>query len=342
MQFQRPAALPGVIFDSDMGVNIDSALALAVLYGAASKIKVIALTVTNPNLEAAAFCDVVARFYTTGGRLKITPPLYHFPIGYAGAGAAASGSMLTKALSVKGEDGSPVFGVNVKDVADTAEVPVVLRNALSAQKDGAALMVVTGPLTNLVRALKLPGNKEMIVAKIGALILGAGDFSGSAVDPRIRADVPAARRIFAEWPTPIVVVGREAGDAVPYPGSSIATDFAWATTHPIVEAFKASKPVPYDVPSQALLAALYATDMKGDLLKLSETGRIEIQDDGRTKFTPSAAGTHRHLLTVSDPEWKANVVKAFTTLASAKPAVPGRGGRGAAAAQQQPAKPVQP
>lgn len=295
---------------------------------------------TNPNLEAAAFCDIVARYYTTGGRLKITPPLYHFPVGYAGDGTAASTSMLAKALTVKDGEGSPVFGVNVKDLADTAEVAVVLRNALSAQKDGTALMVVTGPVTNLVRALALPGNKEIIAAKIGALILGAGDFSGTAVDPRIRADVTSARRIFAEWPTPVVVVGREAGDAVPYPGASIATDFAWATTHPIVEAYRASKPMPYDVPSQAVLAALCATDMRGALLKLSETGRIEVLDDGRTKFTPSASGIHRHMLTASDPEWKANVVKAFTTLASAKPAAPAGRGRGpAAAAQQQPVKP---
>ena len=343
MQLQRPAALPGVIFDSDMGVNIDSALALAVLYGAASKVKVIALSVTNPNLEAAAFCDVVARYYTTGGRLKTTPPLYHFPVGYAGQGAAASDSVLTRALAVKGDDGSPAFSINVKDVSDTGEVPVVFRNALSAQKDGAALMVVTGPLTNLVRALALPGNKEMIAAKIGALILGAGDFSGNAIDPRIKADVPAARRIFAEWPTPIVVIGREAGDAMPYPGGSIATDFAWATTHPIVEAWKASKPMPGDVPSQAVLAALYATDMKGDLFKLSETGRVEVLDDGRTKLTPSPSGTQRYVLKASDPAEKANLVKAFTTLASAKPAAPAGRGRGpAAAAQQQPAKPAQP
>ena len=221
-------------------------------------------------------------------------------------------------------------------------MPVEFRNALSAQKDGAALMVAAGPATNLLRALSLPGNREMIAAKTGALILGAGDFSGSAVDPRIRADIAAARRIFAEWPAPILVVGREVGEAVPYPGASIAADFAWTTVHPVVEAYKAARPVPYDVPSQAVLAALCATDMKSNLLKLSEPGRIEVMDDGRTKFTPSAAGTHRHLLAGTDPEWKASIVKAFTALASAKPAMPGGRGRGpaaAAAVQQQQAKP---
>jgi hypothetical protein len=199
-------------------------------------------------------------------------------------------------------------------------------------------MVSAGPATNLARCLGLPGNKQLIAAKIGTLIVAAGDFGGT-VDPRIRADVQAAQRLFADWPTPIVVVGREAGAAVPYPGASIATDFAWAPMHPVVEAYKAWKPMPYDASSQAVLAALYATDMKGDLLKLSEPGRIDVLDDGRTKFTPLASGRHRYLVTDSNPEWKANVVKAFTALAGAKPAAPiGRGPR----PQQQAVKPPQP
>jgi len=345
MLFQRPAALPGVIFDSDMGVNIDSALALAVLYGAATKLKVVGLTVTNPNLEAAAWCDVVARFYTTGGKLNNTPPHYHFPVGYEGAGEGRSDSMLAKTLAFKAPDGSPAFGVNVKDVTDTGESAVVVRNALTAQKDGEALMLSAGPATNLVRCLMLPGNKQLIAAKIGTLILAAGDFGtargATAADPRIKVDVRAAQRTFSEWPTPIVVVGREASAAVPYPGASIATEFAWAEIHPVVEAYKAGKTMPYDAPSQAVLAALYATDTKGDLLKLSEPGRIEVLDDGRTKFTPSASGRHRYLVSDSNPEWKANVVKAFTALASAKPAAPmGRGPR--PQQQQQPTKPPQP
>ena len=347
MLFQRPAPVPGVLFDSDMGVNIDTALALAVLYGAASKMKVVGVTVTNPNFEAAAFCDVVARFYTTGGKLNTTPPNYHFAVGYAGEGPVErndrAGSVLARTLAAKGADGAPTFGVNVKDLNDTGEVAVVIRNALTAQKDGEALMVSAGPATNLVRALALGGSKELIAAKIGTLVVAAGDFSGNSVDPRIKADVAAARRLFADWPTPIVVVGKEVGAAVPFPGSSIATDFAWSPAHPVVEAYKAWKPMPYDAPSQAVLAALYATDRKGDLLKLSEPGQIEVLDDGRTRFTPSAAGRHRYLLAGTDPEWKAKVVKAFTALASAKPAAPmGRGPRPQQQQQQQQAKPPQP
>lgn len=347
MLLQRPPALPGVFFDSDMGANIDAALALAVLYGAASKIKVAAVTVTNPNLEAAAFCDVVARFYTTGGKLNTTPPHYHFPIGYEGTGVlerkGRPDSMLTKALAVKTPEGAPAFGLNVHDINDTGETAVVIRNALLAQKDGEALMVAAGPAANLMRALALAGNRELIAAKIGTLILAAGDLSGTGVDPRVKADVVAARRLFTEWPSPIVVIGSEAAAGVPYPGSSIASDFAWAPAHPVVEAYKAWKPFPYDAPSQAVLAALYASDLKSDLLKVSEPGRMEVLDDGRMKFAPAASGRHRYLLSGSDVEWKAKVQKSFTTLASAKPAAPmGRGPRPQQQQQQQPPKPAQP
>ncbi|MEP6717425.1 MAG: nucleoside hydrolase [Terriglobia bacterium] len=345
MLFQRPAAVPGVLFDSDMGVNADAALALAVLYGAPSKIKVVGVTVTNPDLTAAAYCDVVARFYVTGGKLNTTPVHYHFPIGYAEAGSrdrqSSGGGMLTKALEVKTAEGIPAFGVNVQDLTDTGEVAVVIRNALTGQKDGEALMVAAGPASNLVRALALAGNRDLIAMKVRTLVLAAGDFSGSTADPRIKADVPAARRLFADWPGSIVVVPREAGAALPYPGASIANDFAWAPAHPVVEAYKAWKPMPYDAPSQAVLAALYATDPKNELLSVSEPGRIDVLDDGRTTFTPSASGKHRYLLTKPDAEWKASVVKAFTTLASAKPAAPA--GRGPRPQQQQvPVKPQQP
>jgi hypothetical protein len=339
MQPQRGAALPGVIFDSDMGANIDAAIALAVLYGSASKVKLIGITTSNPGLEAAAFADVMARFYTTGGKLNTTPAHYHFPIGYAGDGKSGTG-MLSKALALKAPDGSSVFGVNVTTLNDTAEVGITVRNALTSQKDGEAVLVVAGPATNLIRSMAMRGTMDLIAAKVGVLVLAAGDFSGTGTDPRIKSDIAGARKLFAEWPSPIVVVGREVGAAVPFPRASIASDYTWAPAHPVVEAYKAYKPLPYDANSQAIIAALYAADPKDDLFRLSEPGRIEVSDDGRTKFVPTAAGKSRYILPGSDPEWESRAVKAFTTLASAKPAAPmGRGPRPQQQAKPDPAKP---
>jgi hypothetical protein len=82
--------------------------------------------------------------------------------------------------------------------------------------------------------------------------------------------------------------------------------------------------MPYDASAQAMAAVLYAANQKEDYFKMSEPGTIEVPDDGRTRFSPSAAGKHRYL--IADPAQKDRVVKAFTELASAKPAP--TGGRG--------------
>ena len=55
----------GVIFDCGLGNSIDEALALALLYGLDGKneARVISLSVSKPNLKAAALCEAIARFY---------------------------------------------------------------------------------------------------------------------------------------------------------------------------------------------------------------------------------------------------------------------------------------
>jgi hypothetical protein len=119
------------------------------------------------------------------------------------------------------------------------------------------------------------------------------------------------------------------GEALPYPGSSIEKDFAWAPVHPVVDAYRAFKPAPYDAPASALAATLYAVHPEAGHFKLSEPGTISVLDDGRTRFTPAADGKHRYLMV--DPTRKDDVISLYTSLAAAQPAPrPGRG-RGALA-----------
>ena len=92
--------------------------------------------------------------------------------------------------------------------------------------------------------------------------------------------------MFAEWPTPLVAVGAEVGAALPYPGASIEKDFAWSPAHPVVDAYRAFKPMPYDAPASALAAVLYAAHPEDGLFTLSPPGTITVPDDGRTQFTP--------------------------------------------------------
>ncbi len=153
---QRPPALPGVIFDSDMCVNIDCALALAVLYGAAAKVKVVGLTVTNPDLEGAVYCDVVARFYTTGGKLNNTPLHYYFPIGYEGDGERRSDSTLAKGLNPQSPGWFAGFWHQCERCDRYRSGRCRRPQCVDRAEGWRRAHVLAGRVTNLVRCLALP------------------------------------------------------------------------------------------------------------------------------------------------------------------------------------------
>jgi len=324
---------PGIVFDSDMGRNIDAALALAMLYSLGSKGHVIAVGVSSSSLDAAAFCDAVGRFYAGDPAARSTGNSGVLPVGLAeDAPKLANPAMLAGPLGMTKVDGTPAFHHDVTSVLDTADVAVLYRNALLTQKDGEGVVVLAGPATNLARALAMKRYADVFAVKAGLLVVAAGAYPDGPPDPRIKADIGAARQLFANWPTPIVAVGTEVGNALAYPGRSIEADFSWSPMHPVVAAYRAFQPVPYDAPGQAMAAVLYAANQKADYFQLSAPGNIAVLDDGRTRFVPSANGKHRYLTV--DPAQKEHVLKAYTELAATKPTPPaGRGFRGQQANQ---------
>ena len=60
--------------------------------------------------------------------------------------------------------------------------------------------------------------------------------------------------------------------------------------HPVVDAYRAFKPMPYDAPSRALAAVLHAVSPDENYFDLSEPGTITVLDNGRTRFHAVAAG----------------------------------------------------
>jgi inosine-uridine nucleoside N-ribohydrolase len=299
-----------MLFDSDMGRNIDAALALAMLHGL-GRGRLIAVGISHSSLDAAAFCDAMARFYfgEGGGR--------NMPIGLAEDGPKLDDAAMLSVL--------PGMRHNIRSITDTSDPAIVFRNALLTQQDKQGVAVLAGPATNLARTLLLNGARSIVAAKVRLLIMAAGDFGGGPADPRIRADVSSARKLLAEWPSPIVAVGVEAGTAVPFPDHSIETGFASMPNHPVVPAYRAYRekhPESNGASAQAVLAALFAANPNADYLRLSPPGTIDVGDDGRTRFKESAAGSHRYL--IIDPVQKESVTQAFIALATARPPT-GRG-----------------
>src|SRR5260370_9028691 len=95
-------------------------------------------------------------------------------------------------------------------------------------------------------------------------------------------------------------------------------DFAWTPAHPVVDAYRAYKPMPYDAPTWDMAAALYAARPEEGYFKLSEPGTVRVLYDGRTKFTPSPEGTHRYL--ILDSGQMERITMTNQQIASAHPA----------------------
>ena len=110
----------------------------------------------------------------------------------------------------------------------------------------------------------------------------------------------------------------EIGVALDFPGSSIDREFAAAVAdNPIADAYRVWRPMPYDAPSWAMAAALYAVRPNEGYFKLSGPGTVQVHDDGRTSFTASDQGRHQYLVNL--PEQKERILRAYVELASAKP-----------------------
>ena len=323
----------GIAFDGDLGNRIDAMLAVAMLNGFAAKTEArrISLSVSRPSLVSAQLADLISAFYRGrpaagpgGGVGAITDGVIGMP---EGAPAADDKSALAATLSKKTDDGKPEYTSAIASLTNTAESAILIRNLLLAQHDGNAAIVLAGPATGVSRMIGLYRAGPQITAKCRQLIVAAGAFPAGPPEPSIVSDVPAARKLFAEWPTPVVAVGSEVGEALPYPGASIEKDFAWSSAHPLVDAYRALKPMPYDAPASALAAVLQAVHPEDGYFTLSDPGTITVQDDGRTRFTPEADGRHRYLIV--DPTQKARIMSLYTAMVSAPPAPrPGRG-RGA-------------
>jgi hypothetical protein len=117
-----------------------------------------------------------------------------------------------------------------------------------------------------------------------------------------------------------VAAGAEVGAALEFPGDSIDKEFAQAVPdNPVADAYRAYKPMPYDAPSWAMAAALYAGRPQGGYFKLSGTGTIKVDEQGRTAFTTAEKGNHRYL--IPDPGQRDKIRSAYVELASAKPEV---------------------
>lgn len=330
----------GFLVDADLGNSIDDVLALALLYGLEGKneCRVVATVTSKSNLKSAALSEVIARFYAGAVSGAFAAAGRTLPVGMGGDGNSSPDTpILTAPLERKTLEGTPLYAHGIERFIDTADPVAVLRNALTAQHDQNAIVFLAGPATNLAKVLDLPGAIDLIAAKVRYLVTATGRFAAGGNDPQIEADIQAAQKLFATWPTPIIAAGAELATFAQFPSAAIEPNFAYSKAHPVVDAYLAAGKMPYDAPTTAVHAALYAARPKANLYKLSPAGAISVDASGRTIFTPSANGKHNFL--IADPAQEEAITKLMVEIASAKP-VPRTPRFRRPAVAEDPAKPI--
>ena len=259
-----------LIFDTDMGNDIDDALALGVIHALQTRreCQLLAVTITKDNEFSAPFVDLVNTFYGRGD----------IPIGVVRGGKTPKDGPYIRKTAQSRDEGKIRYPHDLRSGKDAPEAVGLLRRILASQPDRSVVMVVVGFSTNIARLLESkPDNhspltgKALVAEKCRLLSIMAGMYSSERrhKEYNVFMDVPAARKVYTDWPTPIVASGYEIGRAIKFPAASIQHDFNYIKHHPLREAYGLYKKMPYDRETWDLTSVLYAVRPERGYFSLS-------------------------------------------------------------------------
>lgn len=287
-----------LIYDNDMGNDIDDAMALAVIHALQDRgeCRLLAVTVTKDNFFAAAYSDLLNHYYRRPG----------IPIGIVRNGPTPLDGRYVRQVCEARNQGRLRYARSLKRPGEVEEATPLLRRTLASQPDQSVVVIQVGFSTNLARLLDSPPDrysplqgKDLAARKVRLLSMVAGAFGQPGPkDGRefnIYKDLPSARKLFADWPTPIVVSAYEIGASILYPGERMRRNDAGAARHPIREAYRLYVPGLGDRPTWDLTSVLYAVRPGREYFRMSPPGEVLLDPVGRTGFKRGGHGRHRYL-----------------------------------------------
>lgn len=313
-----------IIFDTDIGNDVDDTMALAVAHALQGRgeLEILAVTTTKDHPCAAPMVSLLNVFY---GRPEI-------PIGVVKDGATRDEGRYNKQVAEKrGEGGRLVYPRNVNPGDPLPEAVTLIRKTLAAQPDGSVVIVQIGFFTNLARLLDTPGDefspltgKELVLKKVRYVSLMAGAFEGGegryhqdSAEYNVGCDLPSARKMIADWPTEMIFSGFEIGEEIHYPSASMKNDFEYVPNHPVKDGYAHYRGLDNDQPTFDLNSVLYVARPDRGYYGLSEPGTVSFDEKGVSRFTPNPDGKHRFQKV--DAAQKAMVREALVQLTAEPP-----------------------
>ena len=297
-----------IIFETDMGNDIDDALALDMLfkYSDMGVVNLLGVSTNKDSPYSIEFLDVMKTWYGY-------PEL---PLGKItdGADCEHDATNYAKATCLYEENGKSPFKRTHKDYGIIPESPLFYRELLAKQPDNSVVVVSVGFSSNIARLLDTEPDqfspltgKELVAQKVKMLSMMAGHSADTTFkEYNVMKDIPAAQKIFNEWPTPIVISPFEVGIAILFPATVIENDLDYALPNPLKIAYKSYLEMPYDRPTWDLTSVLYAVEGANDYFNVSENGWMISDDEAHTRFYPDENGKHTFL---SVSEEQAEIIK---------------------------------
>ena len=282
-----------LILDTDIGNDVDDALALAMVHGLENRgeTHLLAVTITKDNRYAAPFVNLVNTFY---GRANI-------PVGVVHHGKTPEdASMLRVPAEKRDAKGQFIYPHTLVDGSLASDAVELLTQVLSQQPDTSVTIVQIGFSSNLNRLISNADGKALVKRKVKLLSVMGGNFEKAQPEYNIVTDAGAAKELFQNWPTPIVFSGFEIGLRITFPYQSIQKDFSWAANNPVVDAYNLYVGKPEDHPNWDSTAVLYAIRPDRGYFELSQAGNVTLGPKHVTVFTPAADGNCRYLVLKAD------------------------------------------
>lgn len=191
-----------LLFDTDIGPDVDDVGAVAVLHDLANRgeVKLLGMAVCTSNEWGAPCLDALNTYFRR-------PDL---PIGTFKKPGFLPDSKYARAVAHE-------FPNDLRSGTHAPDATTLYRKLLSRARDHSVLLVAAGPLNNLARLLDSPEDDlsrhsglELVRRKVALLSVMGGRYP-EGKEWNFEQDPPAAARVASTWPTPIVFSGFEIG-----------------------------------------------------------------------------------------------------------------------------------
>jgi|GEM_PF-3668211 len=284
---------PIIIFDTDIGPDIDDALALAMLHSYASngEAKIAAVTVSRNSDIGVRYCDAINTFYM---RPDIPIGKYFGSTTKDNADNAFTGPVIQ----------SGHYPHDVHTTGSIKEGYKVMREVLASSPDNSVIILQTGFSTNTAQLLQsqpdaispLTG-QQLVQQKVSLICFMGGRIYQSLPEFNIQIHIPSAQYLFANCPVDIIQSDFALGYNIFYPLSSIYNDYNYVTNHPIKQSYLTTdlswhqdNGAYYNMRVWDLTSVIAGIEPLTDYFKLEPRGNIVIQNNGVSVFTANPNG----------------------------------------------------